>query len=57
MHKYIFHVSMRVGRGAERQSFVADKRVTVLVFESDWRYLGAALAVVLVNLLQMGFLS
>ena len=47
MHEYMFHVSMRVGHAAEKQSFVAEKRVTVLVFESDWRYLGAALVVIL----------
>lgn len=57
MHDYMFRVSMRVGFGVERHSFLAEKRVSVLVFESDWRYLGAALAALLVGLLLVGSLS
>jgi hypothetical protein len=57
MHEYMFRASMRVGLGVEKHSFVADKRFSVLVFESDWRYLGAALAVLLVGLVLVGSLS
>lgn len=35
MYEYMFRVSIRVGHAAEKQSFVAEKRVTVLIFESD----------------------
>lgn len=50
MYDFIFRAAMRVGRDSERQNFFADKARPVLVFQSEWGYLAAALVVIAVGL-------
>jgi len=56
MYDLMFRVAMRVGVDSERQSFFADKAYSVLVFQSEWTYLGGALVVIAVGLCLVGSL-
>ncbi|KAK4196271.1 hypothetical protein QBC40DRAFT_287648 [Triangularia verruculosa] len=57
LHEWMFRVAERVGRGTERQSFVASRSIQVLVFWSENQYLGPALAVALLGLTFVASLS
>ena len=57
MYDFMFRVALRVGRDTDRQPFDVTKTTTVMIFRSDWRYLGAALAVMVMGLLLVGSFS
>jgi len=44
MHDFMFRVALKTGNGTEQQSFDVRKTASKLVFRSEYRYLGAALA-------------
>ncbi|KAH0556782.1 hypothetical protein GP486_005428 [Trichoglossum hirsutum] len=43
---YMFRAALRIGNGTETQNFTVQRSTPRLVFQSDYRYLGAALGVV-----------
>ncbi|KAK4161705.1 hypothetical protein QBC43DRAFT_302685 [Cladorrhinum sp. PSN259] len=57
LHEYMFRVAHKVGEGLERQSFVAERKVSVLVFKSDKNFLGGAMGVAFAALLLVSSLS
>jgi Protein of unknown function (DUF3176) len=56
MHDFMFRAALRVGNGTETQTFTAQRSSPALLFHSDYRYLAAALAVMLFALLAVIFL-
>jgi hypothetical protein len=57
MHDFMFRAALRAGNATETQTFTARRTNTTLIFHSEYRYLAAALAVMLVALLAVLFLS
>jgi hypothetical protein len=56
MHEFMFRSALSAGNGTEPQIFIAQRTNPALVFQSEYRYLAAALAVILLALLAMLFL-
>jgi hypothetical protein len=48
MHNFMFRAALSVGNGTEAQSFAVSRSSPTLLFHSDYRFLGAALAVMFV---------
>ncbi|KAK3368237.1 hypothetical protein B0H63DRAFT_504222 [Podospora didyma] len=57
LYEYMFRVALRVGRDTERQAFTVDRTVTVLVFRTETRFLGAAVVLIACGLGLVGSLS
>jgi hypothetical protein len=51
MHDFMFRSAVAAGNGTEPQIFIAQRANPALVFRSEYHYLAAALAVILVSLL------
>jgi hypothetical protein len=51
MHDFMFRAALRAGNGTEVQTFMAQRTSQALLFHSEYRYLAAALAVMLLALL------
>jgi hypothetical protein len=56
MHDFMFRAALREGNGTETQTFTARRTSPALLFHSEYRYLAAALAVLLLALLAVLFL-
>ena len=56
MHTFMFRAALRVGNGSETQTFAVTRTGPTLLFYSDYRFLGAAVAVVLVALVSVAVL-
>jgi hypothetical protein len=56
MHDFMFRAALEAGNGTEVQTFNAQRTSSALLFRSDFRYLAAAIAVMLLALLAVLFL-
>jgi hypothetical protein len=56
MHNFMFRAALRLGNGTEAHTFAVSRSSPTLLFHSDYRFLGAALAVMLVGLIALTLL-